>query len=336
MNAGNAHMHDPCSPEQIDEAAVWMTLLRGPERSEQTERGFRRWLSADAAHAAAFERVSTAWETTAALPRGPFPHLSRWQRTGFRAGFLGAASAVAVAAVVAVVAFFYFSRAAGVTTGIGEQRILALEDGSRVFLNTDTQLVVNYNSQLRSIELKRGEALFEVAHKTADRPFVVTVDGKRITALGTSFLVRRDDQRLSVVLLEGRVAVGAAAALATTMTPGQRLVFARDGAPQIDRPPLEKVTAWRDGHVDFDETPLADAIAEMNRYSPLKLRVEQPEAAHIPITGIFRAGAAASFATAVAEAYRLKVIENPKEILLSGTPSPEARLRAGAIVLHPN
>ena len=128
-----------CAREHIREAAVWMSLLRGPERTAQLERGFNRWLKADARHAAAFETISTAWEATGALKVPPLARLGRWERAGFRAGFLGAAAAVLAVCVLAFAGFLYVQHAAGISTAVGEQRTLSLEDGSRVVLNTSTK-----------------------------------------------------------------------------------------------------------------------------------------------------------------------------------------------------
>lgn len=327
MNASTTVPPERCTREQVREAAVWLALLHGPERTEKLERGFRRWLAARPAHAAAFEKISTAWEATGALPRGPLPQLTRWQRAGFRQGFVHAAAAMMVLAVVGLGVWFYGS-GTGVATEVGEQRMLTLEDGTRVFLNTDTRLAVKYDPQRRRVELERGEALFEVARRQPGWPFVVTVDGKEITALGTSFVVRRDARRLSVTLVEGRVAVsGKNTSLAgkpdqpVVLSSGQRWTLADAHTPRLDSPAIDKVTAWRAGHVDLVKVPLAEAVAEMNRYSRVQIEIEQPAAAVITITGIFRVGDTASFANAVADTYGLQVLERPSRIILLGTPS---------------
>ncbi len=234
------------------------------------------------------------------------------------------------------------------TTAVGEQRQLVLEDGTRVFLNTDTSVVVKYNEQTRRVELRRGEALFNVA-KQADWPFIVVAGDRQVRALGTSFVVRRDRQRLAVTLVEGKVTVspeqgqsagegaGEGAVVATqaepapqpaqlgkdviTLTPGQRLTFTRGAATKLDTPSVEKATAWRRGQVILDDTPLRAAADEMNRYNAIKLVVEDPEASALLINGLFQAGDSTHFANAVAQAYGLEVIERGDEIVLSGKPN---------------
>ena len=88
------------------------------------------------------------------------------------------------------------------------------------------------------------------------------------------------------------------------------------------------VTAWRSGRVEFDKMPLAQAIEEINRYNTTKLSYERPEAAAIPITGVFRAGSARSFAAAVAAAYNLEVREAGDRLVLAGDPEVRAAVES--------
>lgn len=333
-----------CTPAEIDEAAVWIARLHAPDRTLQVERGFRRWLAGSPSRAHAFETVSAGWELAGMLQRKPFPRLSRWQRAGFREGFWRASAAVAGIATLAVAAalvFYFHDR--GVATGVGEQRVVTLEDGTRITLNTATRIVADYDQRQRRVELKGGEALFEVAKKDASWPFVVLVGHRTITALGTSFVVRADATGTSVVLVEGKVVVAAADApkpgaakqpqtnqpganQPRVLTPGQRLKFSNDrpGAqpPVIDRPALEKVTAWRWGQIELEDTELQVAVDEMNRYSQVKLSVASPEARRIKINGIFRTGDTANFAAALAATYGLTVVTTQDAIVLEGTPAP--------------
>jgi transmembrane sensor len=230
-----------------------------------------------------------------------------------------------------------------VVTDVGEQRTLTLEDGTRVYLNTNSRAVVHYDKELRQVNLEKGEALFEVA-KRPKWPFVVTAGDRQVTALGTAFIVRRDEKSLAVTLMEGKVTVSPVKFVSTgvperqgggdstlpqrtpdpdataifTLSPGQRLTLASSAPPKVDRPPLERVTAWQRGQVAFDNTPLADAVAEMNRYSTVRLLVEDPSAAAIRVSGIFRAGDSADFAQAVAKTYRLQVRNEADEVVLAG------------------
>jgi len=184
-----------------------------------------------------------------------------------------------------------------------------------VYLNTATHIVVHYDRHSRRVELEAGEALFDVA-KSSDRPFMVTAGDRQVTALGTSFVVRRDAQRLAVTLVEGKVTVNQT----FTLSPGQRLTLTPGGGARLDMPSLEIATAWRRGQVILDDTPLSSAVAEMNRYSPVELVIEQPEAGRLLISGLFQAGDSASFARAIAATYGLTALNKGDRIVLAGVP----------------
>jgi transmembrane sensor len=204
---------------------------------------------------------------------------------------------------------------------------VALEDGTRITLNTATRLVVHYTQQHRLVRLETGEAFFDVA-KNPQRPFVVSAGGESVVALGTAFMVRRDNNEVEVTLVEGTVSVTtvttAEPSLPPThankvLAPGQRLRVA-GSTPTLDHPSIDAVTAWRRGEVMLDHTRLADAIEEMNRYSPVKIVLSAPEPADIRVSGIFRTGDSARFARAIADTYQLGIVEEHTRILLAGAP----------------
>jgi transmembrane sensor len=352
------------------EAAVWIARLHGPNRTPEVEAGLRRWMAEDAERAAAFELLTDTWDKSARLRRRPLEQVASWEWPGFRISFSRAALATLAIAILAVIGTVFFLHHDGLATDIGEQRTVTLEDGTRVHLNTDTRAVVHYNRLARGVELVRGEALFEVV-KRPDWPFIVTAGHQQIRALGTIFLVRRDQNDLAVTLVEGKVSVspldssavpgpgatprsklassqtsplqsGASAHAPVTsasrqgpstdegvftLAPGERLRFEGDRAPQLDHPSLDAVTAWQRGQVAFDNTPLGDAIAQINRYSAVQIIVEDPRAAAIPVGGVFRVGDSEDFAQAVAHTYHLELHNYSQNIVLAGPgvlPNPAA------------
>ena len=336
------------------EAAVWVARLHGPNRTPEVEAGFRQWLSEDTERAAAFELLTDTWEKSARLRRRPSEVIGSIERLGFRLSFSRAALATLVIAVAAGIGTALFLHTDGFETRVGEQRTLNLEDGTRIYLNTNSRALVHYDKQARRVELEKGEALFEVA-KHPGWPFIVTAGDRQVRALGTAFIVRRDAGQLAVTLVEGKVTVsdaesesqqrtgfttpkvstksrpipegtrstkqsgtgGGGAGEVYTLSPGERLTFAAEQPPKLDQPPLDRVTAWQRGQVALDNTPLEDAVAEMNRYSKARLAVEDAAAKTIRVSGIFRAGDSDNFAQAVAKTYGLTVLEKQNEILLT-------------------
>jgi len=322
------------------DAAAWIARLHGEARTPKVEAGFQRWLAASAEHRAAFEMANDIWVGVERLPKSPALPAARRSQIEFAPARVFAACAAL--SLLFLGGWFYW-RDPGLATRAGEQRTLSLEDGTRVSLNTASRIHVRYSHESRRVELDEGEAVFEVA-KHADWPFVVIAGGQQVVARGTTFVVRRDDERIAVTLVEGKVTVapaGEAVAGATapapqsstsrplpsddakdhfTLSPGQRVTFAGHAAPKLDQPSVEGVTAWQRGQVVLDHTPLADAVAEMNRYSEIKLKIEDPAARRAEVTGIFRTGDSEYFAQAVSETYHLRVASRGREIMLSGAP----------------
>ncbi|MDY6949117.1 MAG: FecR family protein [Pseudomonadota bacterium] len=311
----------PLSRSVRAEAAVWATRLHGSGRTRALEAGLRKWLAADPAHARAFELATEAWEMGGGLPARTDPRSAgdslerpsrRWGAA--RSWALAASACLAVVAVV-----FYVKNPPAIVTSVGEQRMLTLADGTRIFVNSDSRLVVRVDARQRHVRLESGEAMFDVA-KDPKRPFSVVSAGQEVVALGTSFMVRRDVHRLSVTLMEGAVTVAPVDTFSperTVLTPGQRLTVEGSSPPMLDTPPLDQVMAWRRGEVVLDNAKLQDAIDEMNRYSTVKLRIADPEVADIRISGVFRSGDSVPFARGVSATYGLAVTYSPDEILIA-------------------
>jgi len=193
-------------------------------------------------------------------------------------------------------------------TTIGERSTVTLPDGSVATLNTDTVLRVAFTSKARGVRLVRGQALFEVAHAKA-RPFEVYAGDRVITAVGTVFDVRIQGDDVKVALVEGRVrvrpraepAAAAAPAAQVLLAPGE-LLDARPAEPmRVQNVNVDRETSWRSGVLVFDETPLAEAVAELNRYSRDRLVIDDPAIGAFHVTGVFKTGDMDRFARTVEE-----------------------------------
>lgn len=215
-------------------------------------------------------------------------------------------------------------------TAIGEQRVLVLEDGSRVTMNTGTQIAIAYRPDRRIVRLLRGQALFDVAHD-ASRPFSVVAADRRVTALGTMFEVRLERGRLQVTLVRGRVVIDQKAKVGTPappaptyLDPGQQFAAAIDTQPSVAKIDVDKQLLWRQSLVEFDDAPVAQAVAELNRYSLQPLVVADPRVGTMRISGIFRTGDPEAFSELVGTMLPVTASENGRgEIELRyGTPRP--------------
>ena len=174
----------------------------------------------------------------------------------------------------------------------GEQQVATLGDGSRIALNTDTRVDVRFD---------------------ADRPFVVIAGDTRVEALGTVFTVRRTRDEVVVTLIQGEVAVTRenedfreTSAAPMLLQPGERLTEPLAGPARIETASVEAATAWRRGQTIFRDTPLGEAVTELNRYGGPQVVIEDPRVAALPISGVFTTNAP-DFAEAVADLHGLQV-----------------------------
>ncbi|MCR5879461.1 FecR family protein [Phenylobacterium sp. J367] len=205
-----------------------------------------------------------------------------------------------------------------------EQKVVRLEDGSRVHLNVDSRVKVAFRDGERRVSLTRGEAFFEVAHD-ASRPFVVEADGARIRALGTKFDVRRENGAVNVTLLQGAVRVSpASGAQPVVLAPNQQAVVQRSGPIRTAAADAARTTSWTTGRLMFRQTPLASAIAEVNRYSDREVVLSDPALGARTVSGFFDVGDAESFAKGVAGLFDLSVTDEPGGRLLLSPPAAKA------------
>jgi len=310
------------------EAAGWVARLHGPDRNVATEVALREWLAKDPRHASEFELATDVWNETSRLTGPLLPHRRRFTMLH------AAATAILLLAMVGPV--FFFSRA-GMATGVGEVRTLTLADGTEVTLNARTSVVTHYDAHERAVTLKSGEAYFLVK-KHEPRPFVVFVDERKVIATGTAFVVHREDNSgaaLAVTLIEGHVAVAPASAPdalppqatpgVTILNAGERAQFRGSAPPAVDKPALDSVLGWLQGRLTFDHTPLAEAVAEFNRYSRKRIVVRSADAGKIKVDGVFRTEDVLSFVRAVATLNHLNLRILADELILE----PAATERSG-------
>lgn len=223
-------------------------------------------------------------------PRRPDKPRRRWAGAALAATVLvcGALAAWGWNTYTAVETASYASAA-------GQLREVRLSDGSRATLSGDSRIDVAMSRDERRIVLALGEAFFEAA-KDRQRPFVVDADARRVVAVGTRFAVRRDGPDLRVVVTEGLVRLesessqGLPPAPTALLPAGSSAHATRSGvlvrAGTVAE--AERALDWRSGFLHFDDTPLAEAAAEFNRYSGRTLLMGDDATAALRIGGNFR------------------------------------------------
>ncbi|HEY0294551.1 MAG TPA: FecR domain-containing protein [Bordetella sp.] len=169
------------------------------------------------------------------------------------------------------------------STGVGEQRDLVLDDGTRVWLNTGSALDVAYDGSQRLLTLAMGEILIDTAQDGQHRPFLVQTRFGRMQALGTRFTVRQNPDSTLLVVFEGRVQIRNAAGDTQVVSAGQQRQFSAStiAAPGTADPARG---AWTRGVVLAENIPLETLIAELGRYQHGHLGVA-PDVAKLRVVG---------------------------------------------------
>lgn len=312
-------------PATYDDAVAWFVRLQDAAADESEWLAFRDWLEADPRHREAYDAVEALWvdldePEPAASNVTPFPSARRSPRRRPVVGWLAAAAAslvvgVAVWPAVAPQIQDMAARTDVYRTPLGQSRDIALADGSRISLNGGSELSVRMESRRRAVTLGEGEAAFDVRHDPA-RPFVIEAGDRTVRVLGTEFNVLRHDDRLTVTVRRGVVAVNAPAGESVQVGVGEQLVHnAGADASHVRRVNPEDAFAWRRGLVVYQDRPLDEVAADLGRYGGKPVRV-LPSAAPLKFTGVLRIEGEAGMLKQLETFLPVQADQNATEILL--------------------
>lgn len=325
---------------EIDEtAAVWAMRIDDAALDREGQAEFDRWVSGDPRRAGAFARAQAVLvhlKRAKALGSEFEPeHFNREAKAGesgnvaplavadapgavapasvlTRRRMLIGASAVAACGAVAVFVPARPASARIFETGKGETRLIPLEDGSTVTLNTASRIALTIDDRRRTAQLLQGEALFKVADGKV--PFTVEADDTSVRTVKATFAVcRLEKSPIRVEVCEGNVEIERAGLLAgekRVLRANTQAFMAADGgviersvAPEA----LERELAWQEGMLSFEDTPLSEAAEEFARYSDRKILIADGGVGAETVTGLFAANNPEGFARAVALGLNLKV-----------------------------
>jgi len=261
------------------------------------------------------------------IPRmhAPVPILA--ERRGivrFAPALVGAAALVAVVFFASWPSWNDRSFVRQTVTEVGGMKKIELPDGSVVHVNGNSSVAVRFTRTERRLELQRGEAHFAVA-KDAARPFVVVAGEVAVKAVGTIFNVRRDLGGIEVFVTEGKVRLDDAGRgdsllpRAASISGGTQPGSMRDAESEvlvagqralvplqltattasvaasavvvaaIAPSQIQEALAWQARQLEFDQMPLAQVVADFNRYNSHQLAIADADLALRPFGGSFRA-----------------------------------------------
>ncbi|QEI06618.1 FecR family protein [Pigmentiphaga aceris] len=281
------------APDPIAAQAIaWAVHLRSGEATLRDRADFDTWRKADPRHEAAATHMEHALGRIRELPdssagrqamrRSLLPSANR--RRGLRntlslllaGGALGLLWAERQRPLSALVADF--------TTGTGERRVIALPDGSRLWLNARSVVDMDFDGGMRRLHLRSGELIVDVAQDAA-RAFVVHTAQGRVHALGTRFMVSQHEGSTLVAVLHSSVRIEPLHGAAINIKQGQSARFTAQGAT-LDAMTPRAASAWTDGFVEVHDRSLEEVVDALRPYRTGLLRVS-PQAARLRITGSF-------------------------------------------------
>ncbi|MDU9035481.1 FecR family protein [Pseudomonas corrugata] len=281
----------PVSAGVLDAAIAWQLSLDSGCGSAQEREAFAHWHAADEEHARAWRQLGML-EQRFSVANGPARAALLQSRVSIRRRIRKVGGGLASIVAVIGLALFAGERylpldywLADQRTATGEQRTLRLADGTLINLNTHSALDVRFDDKQRRIVLQEGEIQVETGHNDP-RPFIVETREGSLRALGTRFLVKREDDGTRLSVLKSAVAAHPQAMeQEQILREGQQMLMRRDSlGPVLALSP--DADAWTRGMLVVDNARLEDLVHELGRYRRGYLGVE-PQVADLRITGSF-------------------------------------------------
>jgi transmembrane sensor len=288
------------------QAAHWIVQLSSDIEEERStaRRELDAWKQADPRHAAAaagMERLlgqvhvvrgtGTSIAGNAALTSVLAGQRKRGRAKAYVAG-LTLACVLAVPAWLTLHAYPPAYLMADVRAGTGQWKTQTLPDGTRITLNSASAVNLRYDASRRAIELLQGEILVDVA-KDASRPFLIETRDGSMRALGTRFVVSRQESSTLLSVLESKVTAQTAVQRhsksgdATVVEAGQSVRIRPDGVGPIagfDARSMED--AWKQHRLFADDRPLTEVLDTLSRYRSGHIQYDAASMGHIRISAV--------------------------------------------------
>lgn len=316
-------------------AAQYALDIADPDATLEMVEEALRWIDQSPENRHAFERVRHFLDACDALPEAPSPlsvsesEEASWHKRLWHAPLLAASMAALAVATTLLMLLALWNGPAGkqampegapafqdhYASRVGETRKVVLPDGSSVTLAGASSISVRYRAGQRRLVLDRGEALFTVA-RDPKRPFSVKSGNSMVVALGTEFNVKRNPDTATVTLVHGVVDVGSLARSRTRhvrLKPGMQVRLADNG--QMGEPRMVEVSRildWRNGLLRFEDAPLGDVVADLNRYSKRPIVIDRRIGA-LPISGSVKTDAIDEWLRGLESAFDIDVDKSAPE-----------------------
>jgi transmembrane sensor len=290
-------MSDTQQTSAEQQAIWWQARLSSDLLDDRQRREFQAWLAESPEHADAWQAINSFWTGLDSLTLAdisdaasgqvlefPPAKSGRAAQSSFKPGLALAASLLLTLSFAYQHLGFYL---ADYRSATGLQWQVDLADGSSILLNSASAVSVDFSDNRRLITLHRGEAFFKA---TADgkRPFVVKTEAGEVQALGTAFDVKSQEGDVGVTVFEHAVKITTAGGeIKERLSEAEQLVFSRNHINVVSHVNLQRAAAWHQQRMVFQDKPLSEVVAELDRYRPGKIVILDDAIKSLPITGVF-------------------------------------------------
>lgn len=308
------------------EAQAWVVRLGSQQATEDDALAFRRWCAQSRAHADAFVRAREVWQ---AMAPAALRVRQQEEREARRRMPVAGRRALLGGAVAASVAYLAVSPPLGLwasvtewgadyRTATGEQREVAMADGAVLQMNTQTRVNLQRGAEGgESIELLAGEA--EVATQaSAVARVTVAAAGGTVSAVRARFNIRNLDGEVCVTCLAGQVEVSRGAQQ-VRLDEGRQLRYGAAGLGAVAAVDTGPVSAWRRRQLVFNQVPLSEVVAEVNRYRHGRLVLTSEALGRSKVQASFSIDRLDDVAMLVRDVYGAQLTRLPGGIVLLGS-----------------
>jgi len=178
----------------------------------------------------------------------------------------------------------------------GGQFFIQLADGTKVWLNSESQLkfpVAFNDGELRKVELVYGEAYFEVSPSTAHKgsKFEVLTKKQTVQVIGTQFNIKayNDETNIYTTLVEGKVAVSIPPNKKQLLVPKEQSDFnLLTNSINVSKVDVYSSVAWKEGFFSFRTMPLKEIMKVLSRWYNVDVTFANKKLENVKFNGVLR------------------------------------------------
>lgn len=296
------------------QAARWLISQHQASIPPAEQDAFEQWLAQGVLQQEAYQHAVSVWQQAGLLLISAKQKTITKKTSHPLVRFAVAACLVLAVGVVWQVDVVTMIQA-DVFTGQHGQRF-DLADGSHVLLDAHSAIAFDYSKQERRVNLIKGAATFYV--EGAAEPFNVYTSNTQVQALGTIFMVSTSTAQTEIAVLEHAVQVD-------LLRAGQSVQL-NEGQSVSILPDAQRLSTigsiahhqqdWQQGYLVFDQQPLSEVVARIERYCPYKVLLFNAELAQQKVSAVLHLDRLDEELSALADTFALKQYQAPGIMLL--------------------